>query len=214
MPHSTDGCEFVLQYLRWALANNIEVLRVIDIKPRREGSDGITPTRIVIDISNFPIENRKGSEFPITAPALAAFLTSSRFREEFIGWYGKQFAASLPIKRGMEGWKKRFANLTVGRPGALPPRLYLRTEFDRFTIEIKALQLKAELPLNDRRTKLLIAFGRETSARWIGLVESKKISIYELVQGNPKSIAEVILSKLYNCTEESVHSRLFQRTKR
>lgn len=209
--------QFILEYLRWAHASKIQAVRVIDIHQDDAfaGRPNISPTRILVEISNFPISRPGGLEFPVTAVALSRFLESPQFREQFIEWYGAQIAASISGK-GASSLRKQFKNLSVGRHGKLPPRIYLKSEYDRLILELKALHgqfPKLRLPLNREERELIIEFARETSARWLQVVDEKRIGLDQIMPASPQSAAKLILAGTYDCSEESIHSRLFRSSK-
>lgn len=188
-------------------------MRVIEIIPRDVSADGasISLTRILVEISNFPIGLPGGPEFPVTAASLSRFLESADFREQFINWYGAQIGASVEGKNASP-LRKKFGNLKVGRTGKLPPKIYLRNEYEKLITELKVLGVQfpePDLPLNREDRKAIVEFARKTSARWLRVVDEERVDLDQIVSASPRATAKLILAESYECSEEAVHSRLF-----
>jgi hypothetical protein len=205
--------EFVLHVLRWLFANNLPIVRVVETRPaaQPEPESTLVVTQVVIEILNLPIGHRLYRGFPVRPAALKRFLESVGFRQQFVKWYGAQIASSLRLKSMAAGLQKGFLHLSGGRKGSLPPRAFLKAEYDKLVVEIKELQSRAELPLNPKRRALLVRFGLQTHARWVKLIKANVISLEQLANGSPQAAAKVLLSEQYSCSEESVHSRLFRK---
>jgi hypothetical protein len=195
------------------LANKFPIVRVVETRSADQAKPRSTlvPAQVVIEILNLPIGHRGCRDFPVRTVALTRFLESLEFRQQFIKWYGVQMASSLRTKRVAPNLQKGFLHLSGGRKGSLPPRAFLKAEYDKLVFAIKELQSKTELPLNPKRNESLVRFGMQTDARWVGLVKANVISLEQLVTGSPQAAAKTLLSEQYSCSEESVHSRLFRK---
>jgi hypothetical protein len=203
--------EFILQWLRYAIANRIHLIRVTAIRSPEESvvSEDFPSTEVVIRLLRFP---EKG---PLTPKAVACFLESWPLQQEFLAWCGKQVAEKMTAhSRAMKKLRSGLMNLKVGRAGKLPPRTILLTRYKRLVGEFKALH--DEFPyfaklLSDAEREAILEFGRKNSTEWIALVTQGKIGLKQIAKVSPESAAKLSLSEIYGCSDESIHSRLFRK---
>ena len=209
--------EFVLWYLRWALASKTELVRVVEIGPVNAVpplSEPI-PSRVVIEVLNLPVGHAGGPKLPVTGKAVSRFLESREFRNQFIKWYGEQIAVNLEKKSAPARLVKRFRRSSVGRAGPLPPPTCLKIEYDRLLLEIKALQDSSKSRPTSQGEDALLRFGQQTNTHWVKFIEAGTVGFDQLLRGSPQSAAKLILAMKYGYGENTdpVHRRLFQRGK-
>jgi hypothetical protein len=206
-----QDCEFILQWLRYALANKKPLIHVVAIRSSKESSvsEEFPSTDVMIRLPRFP-ENG-----PLGPSAFTCFLESWPLQQEFLAWCGKQVAAKMPIhSKAMKKLKSGLSNLKVGRTGTLPPRMILVGQYKRLLGELRVLNFEFPdlmLPITKDKRESILKFGQNTSASWLQFVKENKISLDEFVTESAQPGAKLILSKQYRCSEDSIHSRLFRK---
>ena len=205
--------EFALQWLRYALANKLHVISVVETEtkfPNVSFAAGESPfTELLVRIPKFPLTG------PVTTKErLARFLNSWSLQKEFPAMVrGTNRVNHTRYRRSQKKFRKNFARLAVGRLGKLPPRIILKGEYEQLVGQLKLLHLefpKLSCPLEREEMSLIIAFARGSSAPWLRLVDEQTIGLDQIVSSSPQAAAKLILAETYGCSEESIHSRLFK----
>jgi hypothetical protein len=208
-----EAFELFLEFLRYALANKIHPLRVIQSEPVSSpwSGTGVSFTRVLIEIDGIPVMERENG-LPISRRRVTEFFESWELQEHFLRWLGQQIAKVTPRSTGGAKLKKRFAHLTVGRMGKLPPRIFLRAQYNQLVWEIKSMQsqFQASAVPTDEQREAILEFGRKTSAHWI-LYVGGELDLNEIILENPGSAAELILGEQYGCSDANIRSWLSRR---
>lgn len=205
----TEVFELYLDFLRYALAKKTRPMRVIpsDPAPSPWPGTGVSLARVLIEINGIPIV--EGKNVPISARRVTEFFESWELQEYFLRWLGRRIAKVTPRTAVGNKLRKSFAHLTTGRMGKLPPRIFLRAQYDRLVWEIR--QMKEQFPLpsmpTEKQREAILEFGRNRSASWLPYVQGK-LDLFQIFQETPADAAELILSEQYTCEPAAIHSWL------
>lgn len=203
---------FVLQSLRYALANRIPLFRVMETQAKPFAAPEYPPVEILIEVYGLPEGQGGRVRRPVSAKRLSEFFGDWKIQEEFLKWYAKRIASTIPADSSLAGLKRSLARLAVGRHGRLPPKIYLQSQYRILIAEITLLHERFgnHVRLPQQRDEIL-NFGVASNAKWIEFCKKRRIFLGELFDVTPKTAAKLILSKQYGCTEGSIHDRLFRK---
>lgn len=193
------------------LANKIKPWQVLPAEPASPWpGKPVSIARVLIEIDGIPIMET-GSSAPIPVRRVTEFFESWELHEYFLAWLGRRIAKVVPRTSVGKKLGKSFAHLKVGRIGKLPPRIFLRAQYDQLVREIK--EIKKRFPLSslptEKQRAAILEFGRNASASWLPYVQGN-LDLFEIFQETPGTAAELILSERYGCGTETIHSRLFR----
>ena len=208
-----EQLRYVLQALRYALANRIPLFYVVEVRTKPLVASLYPPAEIVIETYGFPLAEGRRVKRPVSAQRLAEFFRDWKIQAEFLKWYAKRVAATIPANNSLAGLKRSFSRLTVGRHGRLPPKVCLKSSYRTLVAEIDLLhdEFGNHVRLPQQHDEIL-NFGVDNRAKWVELVKKGRIFLGELFDVTPKTAAKLILSKLYSCEEGTIHDRLFRNT--
>ena len=207
--------QFVLEALRYALANRIPLLRIVEVRSKPLAPPDYPPIEVVIQVHGLPMAQGRKVKRPISARRIAEFFKDWQIQEDFLKWYAKRIAFSIPQNSSCAELKTKFLRLKAGRTGKLPPRIVLDTEYKFLVGEIRQLQ---ERYSGTRRSAIVhkrddvLKFGAEAKAEWADAVAKHRIHPEELFNTTPEAAAKLTLSRQYGCTESAVHERLHRDT--
>ncbi len=204
----TQVFELFLEFLRYALANKIHPLRVVKSEPVSLPGTGVSFARVLIEIDGIPVMERENGR-PLSARRVTEFFESWELQEHFLRWLGRRIAKVTPRSARGAKLRKSFAHLT-GRMGKLPPRIFLRAQYDRLVWEIKSMrsQFPSSAVPTDKQREAILEFGRKTSAHWLPFVKGK-LDLDQIVRETPGTAAELILGEQYGCSEANIRSWAF-----
>jgi hypothetical protein len=73
--------------------------------------------------------------------------------------------------------------------------------------------MREQFPLSpmptEKQREEILEFGRNTFASWLPDVQGN-LDLFQIFQGTPAAVAELILSERYTCEPEAIHSWLFR----
>jgi hypothetical protein len=205
----TDAFEVYLEFLHYALANKKNVLRVIPGEPVSSPwpRTGVSLTRVLIEVDGIPVAQGNNG-LPLSVRRVTEFFESWELQEHFLRWLGRRISKVTPRSARGVKLKKSFAKLT-GRMGKLPPRIYLRAQYNQLVWEIERIRTKFPLLTlpTDKERKAILEFGRKTSAHWLPYVEGK-LDLDQIALETPGTAAELLLGEQYGCSGANIRSWL------
>jgi hypothetical protein len=205
---------FVLQSLRYALANRIPLFRVVETKAKPFAAPEYPPVEIIIQVYGLPVGEGDRVKRPLSARRLSEFFRDWKIQEEFLKWYAKRVASTITDDSSLAGLKRSLARLAVGRHGKLPPKIHLQSQYRTLIAEIMLLHERFgnHVRLQQQRDEIL-NFGTDSNAKWVAFCKKDRIFLGELFDVTPKTAAKLMLSKQYGCTEGTIHDRLFRKAR-
>jgi hypothetical protein len=203
---------FVLQSLRYALANRIPLFRVVETQTKPFAAPEYPSVEIIIEVYGLPEGERGRVKRPVSPRRISEFFRDWKIQEDFLKWYAKRIASTIPADSSLARLKRSLARLAVGRHGKLPPKIDLQSQYRTLIAEIMLLHLRFgnHVRLPQQRGEIL-NFGIDNNAKWVQFCKKYRIFLGELFDVTPQTAAKLMLSKQYGCREGSIHDRLFRK---
>jgi hypothetical protein len=214
--------EYLLQRAKLVLAaiskGQTQVLTVVEMHdsphPPRDVEE-FPYVEVVIRIPGQHLTNPVTGKSALSRERLKAFFESVELQRAFVRWLAREIGNSIPPRHPQARLKAKFANISVGRPGRLPPKHDLLLYYEELieqVMSVKAwlrMQTQRSGTYDDRKRRCL----QESPVKdfgWNEFLAKDELSLQDLKQQSPEDTAISILAMTYRTSEHNIESRLFR----